>query len=138
MPRGPPPPRNGLPMPTSPEAVSAYDPIPLPLLPIPFTPGSARKFGNSGLEKLGWLKMLKNSARSCSFKRSVIVVSLNTEKLNSLKLGPRSEFRPRLPKWRVPARQLLSPEEVLAVVFPNVQGTWNEVKLMTLKGALPY
>ena len=35
-------------------------------------------------------------------------MSLKTEKLNSLKLGPCRELRPSLPKWRVPGMQLLS------------------------------
>ena len=69
---------------------------------------SPMKFGNSGLEKLGWLKRLKNSARSCKITCSVSAVSLKTEKLNSLKLGPCKELRPRLPKCRVPGTQLVS------------------------------
>ena len=60
------------------------------------------KLGSSGLEKFGWLRRLKNSARNCKFTCSPRFVSLKAEKLNSLKLGPLSEFRPRLPKWRVP------------------------------------
>src|SRR5205085_6607139 len=138
MPRGPPPPRNGLPMPTSPVAVKGRKPMPRPAASIPLLAGSAIKFGNSGLEKFRWLKMLKNSARSWRITRSVIAVFLKIEKFISLKLGPKRTLRRRLPKWRVPARQLLSPEDVLAVVLPNAHGTWKEARLMKLLGVLPY
>ena len=72
--------------------------------------------------------MLKNSARNCRFTFSVMAVFLNTEKLNSLKLGPLRELRPRLPKWRVPAMQLLSSVAPSFGRDAQVQGAANEVR----------
>src|SRR5580765_7375929 len=100
---------------------------------------SPMKFGNSGLEKLGWLKRLKNSARSCKITCSERAVSLKTEKLNSLKLGPCKELRPRLPKWRVPGTQLVSSDErSFPWGFPQVQGAANEYKFKNWEGLLEY
>ncbi len=96
------------------------------------------KFGSSGFAKLGWLKMLKNSARNIKFTCSVMAVLLNTAKLNSLNGGPTSTLRFKSPKCRLPARQLLSPNADVAVVLPKVHGTWKLVRFRKLKGALPY
>src|SRR5580704_13043157 len=130
-------------MPTSPVAIRGKKDVPpalvgapRPLASNPFVAGSVMKFGRFGLAKLGWLSMLKNSARNVSLTRSVMGVSLKTEKLNSLKVGPRRMLRPMSPKCRVPAWQLLSPEDELAVVLPNVQGTWKEER-STPNGPLP-
>src|SRR5580698_11043389 len=93
------------------------------------------KLGNSGLEKFAWLRMLKNSARSDIRTCSPSVVTLNTEKLSSLKLGPSREFRPSLPKCRVPGTQLLS--SVLPSFpcgFPKVQGAANAARLRYCEG----
>src|SRR5215469_7759103 len=97
---------------------------------MPLVPGSAMKFGRTGLAKLGWLKRLKNSARSCSCTFSVICVSLNTAQLNSLNDGPFNELRPRFPKWREPVRQLVASELPSLVVLPKVHGTENDVRSM--------
>jgi len=43
-------------------------------------------------------------------------------------MGQVSWLRPRLPKWRVPARQLLSPDDEMAVVLPKVHGTANDIR----------
>src|ERR1700730_8271820 len=110
--------------------------MPRPSGAMPLLAGSVMKFGKFGLAKLGWLKILKNSARNCRTRRSVRCVSLKIEKLNSLNAGPRRLLRPMLPKCRVPARQLLSPEEVIAVRFPKVQGTWKDER-STLVGPDP-
>src|SRR5215467_2083566 len=111
--------------------------MPRPAESIPLIPGSAMKFGSSGLAKLGWLNRLKNSARSCNCTLSVIWVFLNTAQLNSLNDGPRSELRARLPKCRVPVRQLVASEVPSFVVLPKVQGVANDVRLMKLAGELP-
>src|SRR5579864_3235107 len=108
-------------MPTSPVAVRGRNPEYPPLGKLG-RPGSATKFGRMGLEKLGWFKILKNSARSCRLTCSAIAVFLYTEKLNSLKGGPFRELRPRLPKWRVPGIQLLSSPAPLPVGLPKVHG----------------
>src|ERR1700757_2467318 len=96
------------------------------------------KLGNSGLEKLGWLSRLKNSARSCIVTCSASFVSLKTEKLNSLKLGPFKELRPKLPKWRVPGTQLVSSDVPSLVGLPQVQGAANEAKFRYCAGLLEY
>ena len=89
------------------------------------------KPGRNGLQKLGWLSRLKNSARSVILSRSVMSVSLKTEKLNSLKLGPCKELRPSLPKWRVPGTQLVSSAlPSLPWGFPKVQGAANADRFM--------
>src|SRR5215471_11850925 len=99
---------------------------PRPLASRPFGAGSVMKFGKFGLAKFGRLKMLKNSARSCRFTRSLIGVFFEIEKFSSWNDGPRSVLRPRSPKWREPARQLLSPDPPMLVVFPKVHGAWND------------
>src|SRR5712671_7842644 len=96
------------------------------------------KLGNSGLEKFGWLIRLKNSARRLIVTCSVSDVSLNTEKLNSLKLGPRNELRPRLPKCRVPATQLLSSVAPGLSVGSHVQGAANAARFKNCAGLLEY
>src|SRR5215469_2678862 len=104
--------------------------MPRPGGSMPLTPGSAMKFGSAGLAKLGWLNRLKNSARSCNCTLSVSCVFLKTEKLNSLKDGPFNEVRARLPKWRVPDKQLVASEVPSLVVLPKMQGTANDFRLM--------
>src|SRR4051812_32275490 len=94
------------------------------------------KLGRSGLEKFGWLRILKNSARNCRFTFSLMNVSLKTEKLNSLKLGPFSELRPRLPKWRVPAMQLLSSVAPKLIFGSQPHGAANEDRFRNCKGLL--
>src|SRR4029077_11597166 len=102
-------------------------------------PMSPMKLGNSGLEKLGWMRRLKNWAGGCKITCSVRAVSLKTEKLNSLKLGPCRELRPRLPKWRVPGTQLVSSDvPSLPWGFPQVQGAANEDKFKNCVGLLVY
>src|ERR1035438_8678430 len=87
------------------------------------------KLGNSGLEKFGWLRRLKNSARSCRVTCSASAVSLKMEKLNSLKLGPFRELRPRSSKCLVPGTQLVSSElPSFPWGFPHVHGAANEDK----------
>src|SRR5579864_2646106 len=100
---GPPPPRNGLPLPTSGVAVIGIDPIPRPLASgsPPFRKSTA-KAGNSGLLKFGWLKILKKSTRNCAATFSENLKFLANEKSNCLKVGPRKAFLPRLPKCCVP------------------------------------
>src|SRR5215472_12678998 len=95
---------------------------------------SPMKLGSNGLEKFGWLNRLKNSARNCRFTFSVMWVSLKTEKLNSLKLGPRSELRPRFPKCRVPGMQLDSSELPSFVVLPQVHGAANADRFRNVRG----
>src|SRR5579871_4267661 len=99
---------------------------------------SPMKLGNSGLEKFGWLRRLKNSARNCKFTCSPRFVSLKAEKLNSLKLGPLSEFRPRLPKWRVPGMQLLSSADPSLVGLPQVHGAANADRFRNCEGLVEY
>src|SRR5579863_368569 len=94
------------------------------------------KLGNSGLEKLAWFRTLKNSARSDMRTCSPSVVSLNTEKFNSLKLGPSRELRPSLPKWRVPGMQLVSSELPSLLALPHVQGAWNADRFKYCDGFL--
>src|ERR1700686_1413148 len=96
------------------------------------------KLGNSGFEKLGWLKRLKNSARSCRVTCSASAVSLKMEKLNSLKLGPFKELRPKLPKCRVPGMQLVSSEVPSLVGFPQVQGAAKDAKFRYCAGLWEY
>ena len=62
--RGPPPPMKGLPMPTSGVTVMGRKPVPRPVTGSIDEVMSAAKLGKRGLEKFGWLKMLKTSARS--------------------------------------------------------------------------
>ena len=64
MSRGPPPPRNGLPIPTSGVTVIGESRCPVRVIGSILEVMSAAKLGNSGFEKFGWLKMLKISARS--------------------------------------------------------------------------
>src|SRR5258705_5239709 len=97
---------------------------------------SAAKPGKIGLAKLGWSRMLKNSARRTRFTRSVMAVFLKIEKLNSLKDGPRSELRRRLPKCRVPGAQLVSSEVPSFRGFPQVQGAAKELRSRKLPGRL--
>src|SRR5215510_789373 len=89
---------------------------------------SAMKLGMEGFAKFGWLNRLKKSARICRVARSVRAVFLNTPKLNSLKLGPRRPLRRRLPKWRVPATQLLSSFAPGLRVGSHVQGAANAAR----------
>src|SRR5256885_688575 len=108
--RDPPLPRDGLTRPTSGAEVDLISPTPCPLLSIPFPRKSTPKLGQNGLAKLGWLRMLKKSARSCMFNLSVILVSLTTEKSQFLNVGPLSALRPRLPKcWPVGSARLQVP-----------------------------
>ena len=62
--------------------------------------------------------------------RSVSAVSLKTEKLNSLKLGPCRELRPSLPKWRVPGMQLVSSALPSLLGLPQVQGAAKADRFM--------
>src|SRR5258707_3623434 len=94
------------------------------------------KLGNSGFEKLGWLSKLKNSARRDMMTCSPRAVSLKTEKLNSLKLGPCRELRPRLPKWRVPATQLLSSVAPGFSAGFQVHGAANDARFRYCSGLL--
>src|ERR1700731_368889 len=75
---------------------------------LPFVCRSTRKLGRVGLEKLGWLKRLKMSARNCMLSRSFNFVSLASEKSKFLKSGPTKALRPRLPKWKPPAQTLFT------------------------------
>ena len=52
----------------------------------------------AGVEKLGWLVKLKNSARNCKLRDSPNRVILFKEKSNVAKPGPIRVFLPRLPK----------------------------------------
>src|SRR5437763_5633284 len=94
------------------------------------------KLGSSGLEKFGWLKRLKNSALRCNEACSPNAVFLNREKLNSLKLGPRNEFRPSLPKWRVPGTQLNSVLSSGSFFDAHWQGAANADKSRNCAGLL--
>src|SRR5579863_143166 len=96
------------------------------------------KLGRNGFTKLGWLSMLKNSARSVMLRCSVSEVSLNTEKLNSLKLGPCRELRPSSPKWRVPGMQLVSSAVPSLLGFPKVQGAAKDDRFKYCEGLLEY
>src|ERR1700719_2475883 len=69
---------------------------------VPLFSRFTRKLGSVGLEKLGWLKRLKMSARNCILSRSFSLVSLAREKSKFLKSGPTNALRPRLPKWNPP------------------------------------
>src|SRR6202022_1920061 len=139
MPRGPPPPRDGLPGPTSAVVVIGRKPQlrPIKTTAVPpqkpgvpsemfLAPASARPFGRNGLEKLGWLRMLNTSARNCMVTRSPSLVSLNTEKSSCLRDGPRKESRPMFPKCRVPDWQFAADGAVLPGA--KVQGIAKEVR----------
>src|SRR5713226_8900730 len=52
----------------------------------------------NGLAKLGWLKMLKNSARNCAPKCSPHLKFLATERSTFLKPVSRKMLRPMVPK----------------------------------------
>src|SRR5260370_17835991 len=88
-------------------------------------PGSAINAGRNGLAKLGWLRMLKNSARNCAFSFSVIAVFLYSARSHCLKVGPRRASRPRLPKCRVPGTQSEAEPDALATLI--VLGLANEL-----------
>src|SRR5579859_97076 len=121
MSREPPPPRNGYPIATSGVELVGRNPCPTARQPIKFgpfagahlgSPGtgatpplvcrSTRKLGSVGLEKFGWLNMLKTSTRNCILSRSFSLVSLARPKSKFLKFGPTKALRPRLPKWKPP------------------------------------
>src|SRR5208283_2408533 len=51
-----------------------------------------------GFAKLGWLRMLKNSARNCARSRSPKRQFLATEKSRFLKPASGNRFRPMVPK----------------------------------------
>src|SRR6476620_652753 len=115
--RGPPPPRNGFPIPLSEVTVIGRKPWPIPrqvaefgglevqpglagsAVTPPLVSRSTSKFGSKGLEKLGWLKMLKKSARNSMLTRSPSFVFFTTEKSKLWKLGPTKALRRKLPKW---------------------------------------
>src|SRR6185436_10358156 len=101
--RGPPPPRNGFPMPTSGVAVLVKKPLPVAtpgaagaIIPLPRK--SIANEGNVGFTKFGWLKRLKKSKRHCMFTRSPSFVFLEIAKSKFLKFGPTNALRRRFPK----------------------------------------
>src|SRR5215469_17503506 len=52
----------------------------------------------SGWPRLTWLKALKKSARNCRLTDSLMGIDLAMARSASMKPGPISELRPRLPK----------------------------------------
>src|SRR6266852_8151888 len=98
MARAPPEPSTGLtdavsgvaqPQPKGPAEGSAVAPTPWPVAP------------PKGFAKLGWLVMLKNSARNCAVSRSLNLQLLETDISRLWKPISRKMLRPELPK--VPA-----------------------------------
>src|SRR5438105_13433449 len=69
----------------------AKEPVEGSLCAQPFCPPN-------GLAKLGWFKILKNSARNCAPKRSVNFQFLATEKSQSWNPVSRKMLRPAVPK----------------------------------------
>src|ERR1035438_707620 len=65
----------------------------------------------SGSAKLGWFRMLKNSARNSIFTLSTIEKRLIRELSRSTKLGPGMMFRPEFPKRGVPLARAVRSEE---------------------------
>ncbi len=55
----------------------------------------------TGLPKLGWFRTSNISVRNCKLNRSLILVSLVTEKSVLTKFGPVIELRPKSPGWQV-------------------------------------
>ena len=64
------------------------------LVMVPALPAPMAAFGRSNC---GWLKTLKHSARNWTFKPSLIVNSLKSEKSKFTRPGPYKMFRPALP-----------------------------------------
>src|SRR4029077_1285173 len=69
---------------------------------LPITPKDLLVAVRTGLPKLGWLKISNISVRNCRLSRSVIFVSLVTEKSVLINPGPVMVSRPRLPGWQEP------------------------------------
>src|SRR5260370_23051246 len=89
-----------------------------------------------GFPKLTLLNTLKNSARNCTFTRSVMLVSLISPRSVSKKRGPRRMFLPELPKVPVtfgPNREVLKNFWISCACERPLSMVW--LKLVPVKSA---
>src|SRR5438128_9513612 len=140
---GPPPPRNGLPMPTSGVATGFRNPVPVSSPCVALTVGtnaepllkkSTAKFGKVGFVKFGWLNTLKKSARNCMFTCSPKCVFFTIDQSKFLNVGPMKALRPTLPKCCEPETH--PPAPAFSVVSHR-QGAAKLPRLMRLKLLVP-